>query len=181
MDQGTRAVTQTIPKNACRNAALDKLAPFFRGRVEAGLAAAHAAGLQVYVFESIRSVERQRWLYAQGRTRPGPIVTNAAAGYSWHEYGLAVDLVFDGSPSPGIQWDWNGDFIGPKRGDYQQLGHIMQAHGLQWLGAPDSAFFEMPHFQLTGGMTITKARLLAGDGGLRAVWDEVERRLRAAV
>lgn len=39
-----------------------------------------------------RSAEVQGRLYAQGRTTPGPIVTNAPPGHSPHEFGLAVDF-----------------------------------------------------------------------------------------
>lgn len=62
------------------------------------------SGMKAYAFETVRFHERQAWLYAQGRTRPGRVITRAKPGYSWHEYGLAVDLVFDASPRDGIQW-----------------------------------------------------------------------------
>lgn len=48
-------------------------------RMRVSLAAAFEAcagrGLRMRLFEGYRSEARQRWLYAQGRTRPGPIVT----------------------------------------------------------------------------------------------------------
>lgn len=47
------------------------------------------------VTEGYRSGARQDQLYAQGRTRPGEIVTNAKAGQSAHNYGLAVDITSD--------------------------------------------------------------------------------------
>lgn len=40
----------------------------------------------------LRTVDEQNTLYAQGRTKPGPIVTNAKGGYSFHAYGLAIDF-----------------------------------------------------------------------------------------
>src|SRR5687768_1545080 len=43
--------------------------------------------VQVY-----RSIEYQNELYAQGRTKPGPIVTHAVGGRSYHNYRLAVDF-----------------------------------------------------------------------------------------
>ena len=57
------------------------------------------------VTQGLRTYAEQDALYAQGRTVPGEIVTNAAAGYSWHNFGNAVDLVPEditiGQP------DWN--------------------------------------------------------------------------
>lgn len=166
-----------MAQNNTRQSSLGTLAPSFRDRLERGLATARRDGLQVHVFESTRTPERQAWLYGQGRSRPGLIVTNAPAGLSWHEYAVAVDLVFDGDAKPGVQWDWDGDFVGGKRGDYQRLGAILRAAGLEWLGAPGSSFPEMAHFQMTGGLTIREARDLRGLHGLAAVWREIERRL----
>src|SRR5690606_12092414 len=39
----------------------------------------------------IRTHEQQAFLYAQGRDRPGRVVTNARAGESAHNYGCASD------------------------------------------------------------------------------------------
>lgn len=61
-----------------------------------------------YVTSGFRGFAEQTALYAQGRTRPGPVVTKARAGQSAHNYGRAIDVVLDGSPAPGLQmcWDW---------------------------------------------------------------------------
>lgn len=60
----------------------------------------------IQVFEALRDHKRQAELYAQGRTAPGPIVTNAAPGTSWHNFGFAVDVVFDADPvKPGPPMD----------------------------------------------------------------------------
>ena len=40
-----------------------------------------------------RSFPEQTKLYNQGRTTPGNIVTKAIAGKSYHNYGLAIDVV----------------------------------------------------------------------------------------
>jgi peptidoglycan LD-endopeptidase CwlK len=161
-----------------RSASLDLLWPTFRERLERGLAAARAAGLQVHVFEANRTTARQAALYAQGRTEPGPVVTRARAGFSWHQYGVAADLVFDGAPEEGVQWSWDGDYVGEKKGDYERLGAIMQMAGLEWYGAVGAPFIEMPHFQLSLGMNVYDAMRIAERGGNRAVWAELERRLK---
>jgi hypothetical protein len=41
-----------------------------------------------------RSLDEQRILYAKGRTVKGQIVTNAAPGLSFHNYGLASDWAY---------------------------------------------------------------------------------------
>jgi len=49
-------------------------------------------GATAEVLSGLRSYQQQAALYAQGRTKPGKIVTNARPGSSWHNYGLAIDL-----------------------------------------------------------------------------------------
>ena len=52
------------------------------------------AGLPIKIGESFRSVTEQDALYAQGRTQPGSIVTNArGSSYSsQHQWGIAADF-----------------------------------------------------------------------------------------
>lgn len=82
---------------------LDLLNPAFRARFDAWLEAARAAAapVEIGVHETLRSAERQAWLWASGRTRPGPIVTWTQ--HSKHQQGLAADwhLVRDGR----ADWD----------------------------------------------------------------------------
>ena len=61
-----------------------------------------AARLPIRLFEGWRSPRRQRYLYEQGRTRPGSTVTYARGWESYHQYGLACDFVgfVDGN------WTW---------------------------------------------------------------------------
>ena len=53
---------------------------------------------KVRITQGFRSFEEQQKLYAIGRLTPGKKVTNAKAGQSIHNYGLAVDicLIIDG-------------------------------------------------------------------------------------
>ena len=67
------------------------------------------------VQQGLRTVAQQNALYAQGRTEPGAIVTNAPGGSSAHNFGLAVDLypVINGAidwgvpPGPAAVQAWN--------------------------------------------------------------------------
>ncbi len=118
----------------------------------------------ISLFEGLRVKGRQAELYAQGRSAPGKIVTNAPEGMSWHCYGLAADLVFDADPvKPGLQWTWDGKMPWP------QMGAMAISMGLEWAG--NWKFFkEYPHVQQTYGLQITEAHALYQSGGLLGVW-----------
>lgn len=128
-------------------------------------------GLGIYLFEGRRSFNRQSYLYDQGRKRKtghGETlrkVTNAQAGLSFHQYGLAGDFVFKSNG----QWSWNGD--------YQKFGEIVSAFpALEWAGRWDRRFREYPHVQLKTSFTIVQLysyyeKYGSGEAGIRAVWD----------
>ncbi|MGM9477549.1 M15 family metallopeptidase [Pedobacter sp. GSP4] len=50
-------------------------------------------GIQLRIVQAMRTIAEQNALYNQGRTTPGNIVTKAKGGTSYHNYGLAVDVV----------------------------------------------------------------------------------------
>lgn len=97
-----------------------------------------AEGIPFRVFEAYRYPERQEELYAQGRTKPGSIVTYAKPWSSYHQYGLAVDFVLF------INNDWSWNTAGVK-GEWWHRMHTLGAEeGLMRLD------FEVPHLQLIG-------------------------------
>jgi peptidoglycan L-alanyl-D-glutamate endopeptidase CwlK len=59
-----------------------------------------AQGVTAKITSGTRSYAEQDALYAQGRTTSGPVVTNARAGYSNHNFGIAWDITLfhDGVP-----------------------------------------------------------------------------------
>ena len=131
-----------------------------------------AALLPFHVFEAFRTFDRSDELYAQGRTTPGRIVTNARGGDSWHNYGLAADYVLDGTiEQPGIQWSWNlrADLNADGRNDWQQMAEIARECGLEaawfWLRFP-----EAPHVQRRYGLELGEAKELYRQGGIPRVW-----------
>lgn len=125
---------------------LDDLIPPAKKRVEAFLAAAKAKGIDLLVTSTYRDFESQNALYAQGRTAPGKIVTNAKAGQSFHNYRCAVDVVPIVAGKP--RWDVKDEV-------WQQVGALGKAAGLEWAG-DWKRFKEYPHFQYTGGMTLAQ-------------------------
>lgn len=96
------------------------------------------------VIEGLRTVERQRQLYAQGRTAPGKIVTWTMK--SKHIDGVAVDLL----PVVGA---WEGDFAEISRAMFaaaKELGVTIR-WGADWNqnGRPhEKGETDSPHFEL---------------------------------
>jgi peptidoglycan L-alanyl-D-glutamate endopeptidase CwlK len=143
-----------------------KLAPKFRVAVDAALAACAAAGLEVMVYEGFRSMELQKIYYARGRTviPPASTVTNAPTNlYSWHGYGLAVDVVHKTlfwKPPGGEAW-------------FKQVADIFKMHDCKWGG--DWTHPDTPHMQWSRckPSPSDEARHLLATQGLQAVWDAV--------
>jgi peptidoglycan L-alanyl-D-glutamate endopeptidase CwlK len=72
---------------------LDTLDPDFKAQIEQLLMAVESlTGLQWVCTDGRRTMAEQDKLFAQGRTKPGKVVTKAPPGSSAHNYGLAVDL-----------------------------------------------------------------------------------------
>lgn len=109
------------------------------------------AGISLLVTCTYRSGAEQNALYAQGRTSPGKIVTNARAGQSKHNNllagkpaALALDIVpmRDGKPV----WGTTGDDLLL----WQRVGAIGEAAGMEWAGRWQGKLVEFPHFQWKG-------------------------------
>ena len=129
---------------------LNDLLPQVRSRVQRFLDAAKAQGIDLLVTSTYRDNASQAALYAQGRTTPGKIVTNAKPGQSWHNHKCAVDVVPIRNGKP--VWD-------AKDPIWQTVGQLGKAAGLEWAG-DWKRFRELAHFQYTGGLTL--AQLQAG-------------------
>lgn len=124
-----------------------------------------AQGLTFRVAQALRTWEEQDALYAQGRTAPGKIVTNAPAGHSWHNFGLSADL-YPNNPDGTI--DWN-----PNHPDWKKMEQcavsLALVSGANWVRLVDA-----PHVQLTGRFPVSpddEVRELYERGGIHAVWD----------
>ena len=100
-------------------------------------------GIDVLITCTYRDAEAQNALYAQGRTTPGPKVTNAQGGDSFHQWRVAFDFVPIVAGKP--RWD---DLV-----TFKRCGALAEAIGLEWAGRWIT-FREMPHCQFTGGLTI---------------------------
>ena len=110
----------------------EKLQPL----AEALLEAAAREGITVKVIGGTRTHAEQNELYAQGRTRPGKVVTKARGGESIHNFGLAFDV--------GV-FSKDGKAYIPESADYRRLGKLGKELGLIWGG--DWRFVDEPHFE----------------------------------
>jgi len=127
---------------------LNELEPETRKRAIAFLEEAKKRGYRVLVTSTFRSAQSQNELYAQGRTKPGMKVTNARAGYSWHNFRMAFDIV---PLTANGKADWNNTKA------FRELGELGETFGLEW-GGRWSKFPDMPHFQFVSGHTLEEAR-----------------------
>jgi peptidoglycan LD-endopeptidase CwlK len=119
----------------------------------------------IRVTQGLRTYPQQNALYAQGRTTPGNVVTNAKGGQSAHNFGYAVDVV------PYIEGiiDWSG-----KDAKWQEI--LMKApscglaEGATWRTFPDE-----PHLYLEEcpADPDDNLRYLITEGGLQAVWADL--------
>ena len=116
------------------------------------LASLLAAGLDARFISGTRTYAEQTALYQLGRTMPGHIVTNAKAGYSSHNFGIAVDI--------GIWVDGNYEDDGP---GYDRAGALGIEGGLEWGGAWQT-MVDRPHFQVRTGLTMAELRQRVASG-----------------
>ena len=115
----------------CQPGAVAKFRPFLRR----AFGIASAMGVDAKVICGYRDKIAQEKAKALGASRAG-------WGYSWHNYGIAIDLgLFDG----GSYADWDN----PQRAHriYAAIGQIAGEHGLEW-GGDWTNIQDEPHFQV---------------------------------
>lgn len=104
----------------------------------------------IRIVQGLRTIKEQNDLYAQGRTKPGKIVTNAKGGSSFHNYGIAFDfaLLYDK--------DGNGSFETPvwdeKDPHWKEVVKAFEAKGWFW-GGNFSKLHDAPHLEKKFGFT----------------------------
>ena len=108
---------------------------------------------------TLRTFAEQDALYAQGRSKPGKIVTKAKGGQSYHNYGLAIDIVLltDADKNGSFEtasWDNKKDFDKDGQSDWMEIVAIFKRYGFEWGG--DWKFTDTPHFQKTFGKSINE-------------------------
>ena len=122
-------------------------------------------GHDVRVIDGFRSFDQQQRRFDQGRRVPGNILTDAEGGYSWHNYGLAVDIVLnddDGRPA----WPEESSIF------WQRLGDVALAHGVIWGGL----FGSPAHIEYHPQFERDEAGSLIEDfesHGLELIWERI--------
>ena len=154
---------------------LDQLAPKFRSAVNGIIGRLEAQGFAAKVAETVRTPERQKFLYGFGRDYDddrGVVTQSESALTSWHGFGLAVDIIH-----ASLGWGAPVTF-------WQALARAALAEGMtsgsDWNrnSINDEKFCDRPHVQwYCAGMHVSPsdhARQLLAQGGVEAVWREVE-------
>ena len=115
------------------------------------LARCRSAGLNVLITNTVRDAEYQAWLYEQGRTRPGSIVTNGKLPTFHH-----VDA--------GLAFDFCKNVKGQEYSDaafFQDAAAIAKEMGFSW-GGDWKSFVDRPHIQWDNHGQYTSAMLRKG-------------------
>lgn len=145
------------------------LNPELVGMIRNAAAALADQGIYFRVISGLRTAAQQDALWQQGRPDAhgvvvGKVVTNAKAGQSSHNYGLAVDAVpFSHGQSGSLNWS-------PSDPEYQAFVSAMKVAGMSW-GGDWTHFKDMDHFYV-GPANPTPEMIAAYRGGddLDAVW-----------
>lgn len=107
---------------------------------------------EMRITQAFRSKKEQDALYAQGRTKPGKVVTNAPGGKSMHNYGLAIDFALFTRDGKKVVWDTVSDFDKDGKADWMEVVEEAKKLGFEW-GGDWRGFKDCPHFQMTAGLT----------------------------
>ena len=137
------SVTQT-------NRDIDSLLPIAQKAIRLFFQECHKAGIKIFVTETYRSQGRQNYLYEQGRSRAGNIVTWTKS--SRHTSKLAWDIA--ASTLGGNTNIYNTTII-------KKAGAIANKLGITW-GGNWKNNLDYPHFEITSKWTIPKGYALEG-------------------
>ncbi|SIT91784.1 D-alanyl-D-alanine carboxypeptidase family protein [Edaphobacillus lindanitolerans] len=110
---------------------------------------AYHEGINVQITSGFRSYAEQDKLYAQGRTAPGNIVTNARGGQSIHNFGLAIDYVLVSEDGTKAIWTVTKE--------WRHVAAIGKSMGFQW-GGDWTSFVDYPHLDMQRGMSLSTLR-----------------------
>lgn len=130
---------------------ISKLHPRLQDKIAQLKAMCEERGIPLGIGECFRTVAEQDALYAQGRTKPGAIVTNGkGSNYgSQHQWGIAVDFFrnIKGQEYTSIAF-------------FEEVADLAKSIGLGW-GGDWKSFVDRPHLYLPewgSGVSILKAK-----------------------
>ncbi len=129
-----------------------------------------------HVTQGTRTWKEQDALYNQGRTTAGKIVTNARGGFSYHNFGIAGDCVWDLQPHRrGLFPSWTREFYELIATEARDIG--LEA-GYYWTSF-NNGRGDPPHIQLPiskHGISLQQIREIGNKENtqkeiLNAVWN----------
>ena len=149
-----------------------KLHPWLDQKLTVLLKKCEKQGIYLIITEGFRSKEYQDSLYAQGRTKPGKIVTNAK-GSTWssqHMWGIAFDIAINDSK---LLYD---------AATIRKVAVIAKGIGLGW-GGDWKSIVDTPHFYLSEwGSTTTRLKALYGTPDkFKRTWKKTVKREKGAL
>ena len=135
-----------------------KVQKIFRDWIAECQVLAKAHGYEYKAISGNRTWEEQAKIYAQGRTAPGKIVTNARPGFSNHNYGIAVDM---GVFKEGKYLDASN----PSEAEafHKKASLIAEKYNIDW-GGNWKSFKDYPHFEYKTGKSLAQLRQLVVEG-----------------
>jgi len=118
------------------------------------------ANMAIRVVQGLRTIDEQNALYAQGRTKPGKIVTKAVGGKSYHNYGLAIDFAIlkdkdNNGTFETLSWDTKEDFDKDGVKDWMEVVKVFKKYGWVW-GGDFSSIKDDPHFEKSFGLKVSQ-------------------------
>jgi peptidoglycan LD-endopeptidase CwlK len=160
-------IEQVRSKSAAK---LSGLLPCVKAASEALIDRSFAAGIPIVITQGLRTIAEQDALYAQGRTKPGSVVTNARGGYSNHNFGVAVDFALLTNDGRSVSWDTKLDGNRNGAADWNEVVTLAKALGFTW-GGDWRSFTDLPHLEMTFGLSTAQYR--AGQCPTKAQTDAV--------
>lgn len=115
--------------------------------------------VKVRYTHTLRTFAEQDEIYAQGRTKPGAIVTYSKGGESYHNYGLAIDVALlidkDGNGTfETASWDFFKDEDKDGQIDFEEIDAVFKSYGFVGLYKANGTRWDFPHFQKTFGYNV---------------------------
>lgn len=121
-----------------------------------------------YATSGLRSFHDQGILYAQGRTAPGSIITQAKAGQSPHNYGIAIDFTRDKDVvAEGLQPDWSSADVFKPLADAAVAVGLEAGYYWKWVDPPHIQW----HIDCEWSDLI---EISQGGIDIKAVWDYLD-------
>lgn len=93
-------------------------------------------GVHPLITSTLRTFKQQADLYAQGRTKPGKIVTRSKPGQSYHNYGMSLDFTLQ--IGGNVSWEVDSNWM--------IVVNCFKDHGFVW-GGNFTNIKDYPHFE----------------------------------